>query len=510
VKRCEQNSKSQDVETGPSTWNEMEILSKFKDFHQKKLLAHPLVETYLHLKWITTKKFLYINIFLYVLYLLSLTVLVTITAEGKYKKDITPENVFQHFPGLRGLHEELYSPWLFFYSVSFVATIFICIREVGQLINERSGYFKSGENILEMTALASTWTYLVMTPFFIEYEAVFGAVAMFCAWLEMTLMLGRIPSIGKYTYMSTQVIQQLLLFFSVYSTTLIAFSMAFYLLLVKDYAGGRENSDVGDDGEDGQNGIFDNPWTAFLKVLMLMIGEYDFSDTFRWNSIENSMVVSDSSWLKKIFPLIPQLLFIFVLVLVTIIIGNLITGLTVNNIGELSKHAEFFKLGKTLKQIKSTEEFVNGKWMKLLKQVWESFWKTSLIEKFDAEISDTEIKICIQPNKNMSDDEYISKKYDVFTRELSKIEDLHIPSWIVKNTFDLLREKEKMEKALDVSFRENTKFYQGKRKFTFADLVQRKVLQREKSITYQESWADMYDQENAMDIDEDIIQEQYM
>merc|ERR1711915_289476 len=102
--------------------------------------------------------------------------------------------------------------------------------------------------------------------------------------------------------------------------------------------------------------------------------------------IENSMVVSDSSWLKKIFPLIPQLLFIFVLVLVTIIIGNLITGLTVNNIGELSKHEEFFKLGKTLKQIKNTEEFVNGKWMKLLKQVRESFWKTSLIEKFDAEI----------------------------------------------------------------------------------------------------------------------------
>ena len=31
------------------------------------------------------------------------------------------------------------------------------------------------------------------------------AIALFFAWIEMTLMLGRRPSIGKYTYMSIQV-----------------------------------------------------------------------------------------------------------------------------------------------------------------------------------------------------------------------------------------------------------------------------------------------------------------
>ena len=33
-----------------------------------------------------------------------------------------------------------------------------------------------------------------------------SAIALFFAWIEMTLMLGRRPSIGKYTYMSIQVI----------------------------------------------------------------------------------------------------------------------------------------------------------------------------------------------------------------------------------------------------------------------------------------------------------------
>ena len=34
---------------------------------------------------------------------------------------------------------------------------------------------------------------------------IISAIALFCAWIEMTLMLGRRPSIGKYTYMSIQV-----------------------------------------------------------------------------------------------------------------------------------------------------------------------------------------------------------------------------------------------------------------------------------------------------------------
>ena len=36
-------------------------------------------------------------------------------------------------------------------------------------------------------------------------STIISAIALFCAWIEMTLMLGRRPSIGKYTYMSIQV-----------------------------------------------------------------------------------------------------------------------------------------------------------------------------------------------------------------------------------------------------------------------------------------------------------------
>ena len=77
------------------------------------------------------------------------------------------------------------------------------------------------ENIIEAITLGSSTAYLVwvtmwdssgweemIAGYFIHDifpSTIISAIALFCAWIEMTLMLGRRPSIGKYTYMSIQV-----------------------------------------------------------------------------------------------------------------------------------------------------------------------------------------------------------------------------------------------------------------------------------------------------------------
>lgn len=50
----------------------------------------------------------------------------------------------------------------------------------------------------------------------------------------------------------------------VYSTTLLAFAFTFHLLLP-------------------HHSTFVNPATAFLKVLVMMIGEFDFESNFTWD-----------------------------------------------------------------------------------------------------------------------------------------------------------------------------------------------------------------------------------
>ena len=78
------------------------------------------------------------------------------------------------------------------------------------------------ENIIEAITLGSSTAYLVWVTMWdssgweemiagsfllqVFVSPLISAIALFFAWIEMTLMLGRRPSIGKYTYMSIQVI----------------------------------------------------------------------------------------------------------------------------------------------------------------------------------------------------------------------------------------------------------------------------------------------------------------
>merc|ERR1712226_598026 len=111
-------------------------------------------------------------------------------------------------------------------------------------------------------------------------------------------MLGSIPSLSIFNFMLLKVVPQVLKFFFVYAATLVAFSQMFYFLLVRD----QEYAD------EGGNGIFDMPWTAFLKVLAMMIGEFDFGSSFTMDTIrQSSVMTSYNDFTLFIFPVLVQL-----------------------------------------------------------------------------------------------------------------------------------------------------------------------------------------------------------
>ena len=67
--------------------------------------------------------------------------------------------------------------------------------------------------------------------------------------------------------MSVHVTRMLLVIMAVYATGLAAFAFAFHILMPG-------------------NTSFYNPATASLKVLVMMIGEFDFEDNFMWRNDE--------------------------------------------------------------------------------------------------------------------------------------------------------------------------------------------------------------------------------
>ena len=199
---------------------------------------------------------------------------------------------------------------------------------------------------------------------------------------------------------------------------------------------------------------------------MLMIGEYDFNGSFTWENIQKSQVISKAGWLQKVFPIFVQGVLVSAMFAVSIIISNLITGLTVNNISELRKEAGYFKLGKTVKQIKSSEEFLNGRLLRFAKKCFPRYLENSLWAKLQQNsVTKDDILVCVEPNANHTHDENITKMfesndYEVYMydtqhkKKIPKKLGMQIPDWIVRKTFKYVKENEIIQTKLNDSLQE--------------------------------------------------------
>ena len=419
---------------------ETKVLKQIQDSKRDELLAHPLTETFLYLRWTLISKFFYINIVFYLLYLISFTMLVLWTSRSKYVHHgngthVENSNTNQIVPFVKKMR----FLWFPLYILTTTLTVLIFLREAFQALSERFDYFKSKENIIEMTLLISSLTYIFWTPWSEDatWEQFFAALAMFLAWMEVSVLLGRIPEIGMYTHMATHIIGKMGYFLFIYSTILFAFAIALHLLLIRD-----------------AGGVFENIWTTFLKVLVMMIGEYDFAGTFTYDVIVENQSIENESILGKAFPFVIQLLFLFLMFFVSVIIANLITGLTVSNIGELQKESGIRKLRKTLGSAESAEEVVE-KIPAFFKK--NDYWRTDVYSKIKNERN--KLLICVQPNAKWSLKKrpgvYIhSEKHEVFIYDENrgtkgkKIEKIGIPSEIVLKTFDYIDEKQTLQKEI--------------------------------------------------------------
>ena len=94
-------------------------------------------------------------------------------------------------------------------------TTLLALRELLQAIFSWRSYSRSRENLLELVIIATATSYLVAIHTHLRIARHLAAWSVFLGWLELTLLIGRFPSIGIYIYMSVHVIKTLLLFIMV-------------------------------------------------------------------------------------------------------------------------------------------------------------------------------------------------------------------------------------------------------------------------------------------------------
>jgi hypothetical protein len=330
-----------DVDT--SDINEMAVHTKIIEMRQRVLLKHPLVEAFLHIKWQLMKKFVIANVVQYTIFLVVLTVLAILQTKMTKcypEDDNTSQSILlgctdhhkwnvtnfytileHHWSSSDGIEVTEGIAFMVFYCLTGIGFLVLFIRELLQAIYVWKNYIQSLENLLEAFLIIFTGLYMVVTFIHIDVAIHFGAWAVFCAWLEMTLLIGRNPSFGVFIHMSINVMKTLLVFIGVYSPVLVAFAVTFHLLLPsKD--------------------VFSNPLTSLIKVLAMMTGEFDLPSYFTW---DQSM--------KDHAQFSTQLLFIMFLIFVSIVIANLLIGLTISKTGEVFMEAGLFRLEQTVLQI---------------------------------------------------------------------------------------------------------------------------------------------------------------
>ena len=214
--------------------DEMLLHSKVLFLGLKDILKHPILESFLALKWNLTKKYFYINLSLYFLFTVILTsVAVMSTAIEENCPNNNPNSLIYECldDNESKIPPNVYTGTLY---TSIIFTLLFLVRESSQLfLIGPTLWLRNKENLWELLLLICTFTYFASLYEFSHFTPALGAISVLLAWLDLTLLIGRFPAIGIYIYMSIHVVKLLLIFFLVYVTSLVAFAFSFHILLPK-------------------------------------------------------------------------------------------------------------------------------------------------------------------------------------------------------------------------------------------------------------------------------------
>lgn len=333
------------------------LISELSTSTLEALLKHPLLESFLYLKWGRIKHFFYCSVALYFMFLLLHTTFIVLTFgmhPWNWSTQISaysvflilhitmflfiliPDLIFMFANFKKYLHQwETYTRFIALSSSAFV--VFSCLPsyKVLGIVPSPGDSSTSWENMTDtsweaITDNYSTWDNISepvkdgeMQHTMVHWEVVrhMAAVSALFGWVEFMMLLGRFPSLGVYVLMFTRVARSLIKFLAAFSSLIIGFAVSF-LVLFKD------------------NTTFSSLPLSFIKTLMMMIGEIEFA-----------ALAEDLNLLSALF----LVAFLF---LVCILLTNLLIGLAVNDLPDLQRMGKIRRLSKQASYLVSYERLM--------------------------------------------------------------------------------------------------------------------------------------------------------
>ena len=172
---------------------------------------------------------------------------------------------------------------------------------VVKAMNNRLRSYFCLQNMIELLIMFMTVAFLHYAPLDIEKAGHIGGWALFLAWMDFTAYLSQMSTFGRTIYSSIYVSKKVFKSLLIFLPSLIGFTSAFHFFL---------------HGNDQFQSFFD----SFLKVVIMMIGEYEFEGNF---SFDETRKVGGRN-------VSIQFMFVIFIIYGSVIVMNLIVAIVVN------------------------------------------------------------------------------------------------------------------------------------------------------------------------------------
>lgn len=291
----------------------------------KHLLKHPVISSFLFMKWHRLRWFLYTNIGFYITFALSLILYILLFYS-------------QHTEEKTEMKNSGYSVFLLL--VLSVSLVVLFCRELFQVLISPKTYFLSLENWIELCLIAVTFSVLLAGSHSVDTRKQLSAVAVLLATFELVLLLGQHPKICTNVVMLRTVAYNFFKFLLWFSILILAFAFSFYVLFNKNSE--KSAAGNGTNTEEEQD-FFSDPGMSIVKTIVMLTGEFDAS------SIN-----------FQTFPITSRLIFLMFVFLIAIIVFNLLNGLAVSDTHMIQSDAELVGLIARVEHIRYVECMVLG------------------------------------------------------------------------------------------------------------------------------------------------------
>lgn len=182
---------------------ESELLLSFIEAGQKRFLSHPLVETFLFLKWRRIRKLYYLILTYYLFYAVMFTI---------YIMNVFAKSCGGCFEGSTECDPRCLETPEFISSVGilvWVLNLTLLGKEIFQMAHGIKGYVYYWENWLQIIILIGVFACVTpinsyKTDIRPDWQHHVAAFAIFFTWLEAMMLVGRLPIFGLYIQMFTK------------------------------------------------------------------------------------------------------------------------------------------------------------------------------------------------------------------------------------------------------------------------------------------------------------------